>query len=440
MALDRTILLEDIGHSGSALRMTNRNPVVSSAQEALKGLASKSNIFIHGGAAVPLVLVEELCSRVDLRDLFTYHIHLGGHTRLGSVETPHISPHSFFTGPSLREAVRENRAHHIPIFLSDIPALFTSGSVQLDMALIQVSPPDSHGFCSLGTSVDCARAAADSAKVVIAEINHQMPRTFGNSSVHISDINFAIEVDRPLIGHPPKPLSATDLLIGKHISELVPDGATLQVGIGAIPDAALSHLHGKSDLGVHTEMFSDYMVDLAESGAISNRLKSVHPGRIVTSFVTGSKKVYDFVDNNPIVEFHGCDRTNDTSLIRKNPNVVAINSALQIDLTGQVCADSIGFSIYSGIGGQMDFIRGAALSKGGKPIIALPSTAQGGTISRIVPSLLPGAGVVTTRGHVHWVVTEFGAVNLHGKSTRERQELLISIAHPDFRDELNRAL
>lgn len=420
--------------------MTSKDTVVSSAIEALSPLASNSNIFIHGGAAVPLDLVEALCQRTDLKNLKTYHIHLGGHTRLGSTETDHITPHSFFTGPSLREAVKQDRAHHIPIFLSDIPAVFSSGAVPLRVALIQVSPPDSHGFCSLGTSVDCARAAVDHAELIIAEINHQMPRTFGNSSIHISEIHRAVEVDRPLINHAPKPLSETDLKIGHFICELVPDGATLQVGIGSIPDAALSKLHHKSDLGVHTEMFSDFMVDLAESGAITNRLKSVHPGRIVTSFVTGSKKVYDFVNNNPIVEFHGCDRTNDTSLIRKNPNVVAINSALQIDLTGQVCADSIGFSIYSGIGGQMDFIRGAALSKGGKPIIAIPSTAQNGTISRIVPSLLPGAGVVTTRGHIHWVVTEFGAVNLHGKSTRERQELLISIAHPDFRSELQQSV
>lgn len=324
----------------------------------------------------------------------------------------------------------------MPIFLSDIPDLFTSKTIPLDAALLQLSPPDAHGMCSLGTSVDTAKAAADSAAILIAEINEQMPRTLGNSVVPFERIAAFIHTNRPLVEHPADPETEVEARIGEQIAELVEDGATLQMGIGTIPNSVLSRLRHKQDLGVHTEMFSDGVVDLAESGAITNRLKSVHPGRIVTSFVAGTRKVFDFVNNNPLVEFHPCDRTNDTALIRKNDKVVAVNSALQIDLSGQVCADSIGHRIYSGIGGQMDFMRGAAFSKGGKPILALPSTAAQGKISRIVLELNPGSGVVTSRGHVHWVVTEYGRVNLHGLPLRERAQALISIAHPDFRKDL----
>jgi acyl-CoA hydrolase len=325
-----------------------------------------------------------------------------------------------------------------PIFLSDIPGLLRTGAVPVDVALLQLSPPDRHGMCSLGTSCDAAKAAADTARLVIAEINEQMPRTHGNNVIPLERVHAFVATDRALFEHQPEPETAVEARIGEIVADLVEDGSTLQIGIGGIPDAVLARLHGKHDLGVHTEMFSDRVIDLVESGAVTNRHKAIGQGRIITSFVNGTRRLFDFVDDNPLVAFHPCDWTNDTAVIRKNPKVVAINSALQIDLTGQVCADSIGHRIFSGIGGQMDFIRGAALSRGGKPIIALPSTAAGGQISRLVPELNAGAGVVTTRGHVHWVVTEYGAVNLHGKSIRERREALISIAHPDFRAELRR--
>ncbi len=328
------------------------------------------------------------------------------------------------------------RADFVPIFLSDIPRLFLSGTIPLDAALVQLSPPDAHGHCSLGTSVDAALAASLTARIVIAEINEQMPRTLGNSLVPFARFDACIHTNRPLVEHPPSPPSPVADAIGEQVAALIEDGATLQMGIGAIPDAVLRRLGDKHDLGVHTEMFSDGLIDLVAGGVITNRRKKVHQGRIVTSFVVGTRGSIDFVDDNPLVEFHPCDRTNDTALIRKNDRVVAINSALEVDLSGQVCADSIGFQIYSGIGGQMDFIRGAALSAGGKPIIALPSTAAGGRASRIVMALKPGAGVVTTRGHVHWVVTEYGAVNLFGKTLRQRAEILVGIAHPDARGSL----
>ena len=345
-----------------------------------------------------------------------------------------------FVGQNLREAVREGRAEYIPVFLSDIAGLFRSGKIRLDAAIVQLSPADRHGLCTLGTSVDVARAAVDTAPVVIADVNRRMPRTHGNTVVPVSRLTAWVASDHELIEHAVEAQTPATERIGELVAGLVEDGSTLQLGIGAVPDAVLTRLGNKRELGIHTEMFSDRVVDLIEGGVITNRSKSVHPGRSVTSFVIGTRRLLDFVDDNPLVEFHPADRTNDTSLIRKNDRAIAINSALQVDLTGQVCADSLGHSIYSGIGGQMDFIRGAALSRGGKAIIALPSTAAGGTVSRIAPELAPGAGVVTTRGHVHWIVTEFGAADLHGLSLRERGEALISISHPDFRGELRRSL
>lgn len=410
-----------------------------SADEVIKNVASHDTIFVHGASATPLPLIEALCKRQELEGVKTYHLHLLGEIDLGTDRAPHIHPVSLFTGKNLRNAVNQGRADHVPIFLSDIPNLFSSKAITLNIAMVQLSPPDHHGFCSLGTSIDAARAAVDHASMIIAEINEQMPRTHGNSVIHISKIKNYMATDRPLLTHQHKPATSVELKIGEIIANLIEDGSTLQLGIGGIPDAVLTNLKGKQDLGIHTEMFSDGVVDLFQSGAITNSHKKVHAGRIVTSFVTGSKKVFEFIDDNPVVEFYPCDRTNDTSIIRRNPKVVAINSALQIDLSGQVCADSLGRSIYSGIGGQMDFIRGAALSQGGKAIIALPSTAAKGAVSRITPTLAEGSGVVTTRGHIQWVVTEYGAVNLHGKSVRERAELLTSIAHPDFRDELKTA-
>jgi 4-hydroxybutyrate CoA-transferase len=400
-------------------------------------IRSGMSVFLHGGSAPPTPLVQALAARTDLDGVRIYHLHTTGPAPFADPgREREFRSVSLFCGGPLRAAVEDGRADFVPVFLSDIPALFASGAVKLDAAVVQLSPADKHGLCTLGTSCDAARAAIDSATVVLAEVNRRMPRTHGNTAVPLARLTAYTETDRPLHEHTPEPETAVEARIGELVAELVPDRACLQLGIGGIPDAVLGRLTHKRDLGVHTEMFSDGVVDLYAAGAITNRFKAVHPGRLVTSFVTGTRKLFDFVDDNPVVEFHPCDRTNDTALIRKNPTAVAVNSALQIDLTGQVCADSFGHRIYSGIGGQMDFIRGAALSPGGKAVIALPSTAKGGAVSRLVPELAPGAGVVTTRGHVHWVVTEYGAVNLHGKTLRERAELLISVAHPDHRAEL----
>jgi len=398
-------------------------------------------VFIHGAAATPTALLEGLVEVADVEDVRLYHLHLSGPCRFAERQyAGRFTPVSLFTGPSLRSAVEEGRADFMPIFLSDIPDLFRSQKIPLDVAFLQLSPPDRHGLCTLGTSVDAARAAADSARILIAEINERMPRTHGHSTVRFDKLQAFTLTDRPLPEADGNAEGEVEGRIGDVIAALVEDGSTLQMGIGAIPDAVLARLGDKHDLGIHTEMFSDRVVDLVERGVVTNRFKKVHAGRITTSFVSGSQRLYDFVADNLTVEFHPCDRTNDTGLIRQNPKVVAINSALEIDLSGQICADSIGHRIYSGIGGQMDFIHGAALSVGGKPIIALPSTAAKGKLSRIVSTLKPGAGVVTTRGHAHWVVTEYGAVNLHGMTLRERGEALISIAHPDFRASLAKEL
>jgi acyl-CoA hydrolase len=413
----------------------------TSADDVLKHVRSGTNIFVHGACATPTALLHALAARDDLDDVRLYHLHTAGDAPFADAEhAGRLHSVSLFTGAPLRKAIAEGRADFIPIFLSDIPSLFESGQVALDAAIVQLSPPDAHGMCSLGTSVDTAKAATDHARIVLAEINEQMPRTHGNTVVPFERVTAFIHTDRPLHEHVAEAEGEVEGRIGEVVAALVEDGATLQMGIGSIPDAVLRRLHDKNDLGVHTEMFSDGLIPLVEGGVVTNRLKKIHPQRIVTSFVAGTRKLFDFVHDNPLVEFHTCDSTNDTALIRKNDRVVAINSALQVDLTGQVCADSIGHRIFSGIGGQMDFMRGAALSRGGKPILAFPSTAAGGKLSRIVVSLEPGAGVVTTRGHVHWVATEYGAVNLHGKTLRERGEALIAIAHPDFRAELAREL
>jgi 4-hydroxybutyrate CoA-transferase len=410
-----------------------------SAADVVRHIPSGSRVFVHGASATPTPLLDAMVARDDLEGVSLCHLHLGGPAPFA--ERSHASRFrstSFFAGPNVREAIADGRADYVPVFLSDIPALFTRGPWPLDVALVQLSPPDRHGLCTLGTSVDAARAAVDTARVVLAEVNAQMPRTHGNAVVPLERVSAFIATDRPLHPHDGRPETPESARIGELVADLVDDGATLQMGIGAIPDAVLARLGHKLELGVHTEMFSDGLVALMATGAVTNRQKTVHRGRIATSFVTGTRTVFDFVHDNPQVAFYPCDHTNDPGVILRNPKVVAINSAIEVDLTGQVCADAIGARIYSGIGGQLDFIRGAARSVGGKPIIALPSTADHGRVSRIVAQLSPRAGVVTSRGHVHWVVTEYGAVNLHGLSLRERADQLIGIAHPDHRASLRR--
>lgn len=410
-----------------------------SAEEAVGSISSGDRVFIHGVAAAPRVLIDAMVGRsAELRDVELVHLHTEGRAPYSLPEHEgsfHVN--AFFVGGNVREAVNEGRGDYIPVFLSEIPALFRRNVLPLDVALINVSPPDSHGFCSLGVSVDIARAAADTAKIVIAQINPHVPRTIGDALVHINDIHFAVEVDEPLPEVPPPAPTAVDEAIGRSIAELIDDGATLQMGIGAIPNAVLASLTNHKDLGIHTEMFSDGLIDLVESGVVNGRKKAKHPGKIVSGFVMGTKRLYDFVDDNPQVLMLDIGYVNDTSVIRRNPKVTAINSAIEVDLTGQVCADSIGRRHYSGVGGQMDFIRGASLSEGGKPIIALPSSTSRGE-SKIVPFLKEGAGVVTTRAHVHYIVTEYGVADLYGKNLRQRARELIRIAHPDHREELER--
>lgn len=412
-----------------------------SAAEAVAEITSGSRIFIHSVAAAPQILIDALCQRAsELRDVQIVHLHTEGEASYTKPEyKENFNTLALFTGANVRAAVKEGRADFVPVFLSEVPALFTSGILPLDYAFIQVSPPDKHGFCSLGVSVDVTRAAVRAARFVVAQVNAHMPRTHGDGLIHISEIDKFVHHDTPLHEVPPPPISATEKKIGEWVATLVEDGATLQMGIGAIPDAVLASLHSHKRLGIHTEMFSDGLIPLVEAGVVTNEEKAVHPGKIVTGFVMGTRKVYDFIDDNPLVAMLDIAYVNDTRTIRKNPKVTAINSAIEVDLTGQVCADSIGKSIYSGVGGQMDFIRGASLSKGGKPIIALPSTTAKG-ISRIVPVLKEGAGVVTTRAHVHYIVTEYGIANLYGKSLRQRARLLVDIAHPDHREALEREM
>ncbi|MBE2200172.1 MAG: acetyl-CoA hydrolase/transferase family protein [Anaerolinea sp.] len=408
---------------------------------ALGKIKSGDRIYLGGGAGVPVVLSQALIERAaDLRDVEITHI-------LTFADAPYVKPeyagifrvNALFIGHNVRKAVQEGRADFTPIFLSEIPELFRNGQLPIDVALVSVTPPDEHGFCSFGVEVGTTKPAAEAAKIVIAEINPRMPRTLGDSFIHISRFDHIVEVDYPIPEAPQGGSSEEHLKVGEHIAAMIPNGATLQMGIGSIPDAVLQNLGGHKDLGIHTELFSDGVIDLVESGVISCARKSFHPGKIVVGFLFGTKRLYDFVNNNPIVEMHPTDYVNDPFNIARNDNMVAINSALQVDLTGQVCADSIGPRFYSGVGGQVDFIRGAARAKGGLPIIAFLATAKGGTISRIVPKLTEGSGVVTTRNDVHYVVTEYGVVDLYGKSVRQRAQLLINISAPEFRDELTRA-
>ncbi len=411
---------------------------VTTPAAAVKAVRSGDRVYIHPGAAEPEDLVRALVGRApELREVEILHLlTLGeaGYVRPGLERS--FRHTAMFVGANVREAVNTGRADYMPIFLSEIPALFTSGALPIDVCLIQVTPPDEHGFCSFGVGVDCTKTAASIARTVIAEVNTAMPRTLGDSFIHVNRIDAIVETSRPILELPRRPGHELHRRIAEHVASLIDDGATLQMGIGGIPDAVLACLHDRKDLGVHTEMFSDGVMDLVEAGVITNERKTLHRGKIVAGFLMGSRTLYEFVHDNPIVELHPIEYTNDPFVIASNERMVAINSALQVDLTGQVCSDSIGTSIYSGVGGQVDFIRGAARSKGGKPIIALPSTAKEGAVSRIVPTLDPGSGVVTTRADVHYVVTEFGVASLHGKTLRERAEALIAIAHPDFRDRM----
>ncbi len=410
------------------------------AEDALESIRDGENIWLHSMAATPRILVDGLAKLAPRRKNLTL---LQLHTERSEVLSDpslknHVRHRCFFSGSTTRALVQAGDADYVPIFLSEVPKLFRQGHERVDTALVQVSPPDSHGNCSLGVSVEATRAACEMAGKIIAHINPLMPRTHGDSFLSLDSFDAVIEGEDELPEHVPPILDATTIRIGENVAGLIDDGACLQMGIGAIPDAALACLGDRRDLGIHTEMFSNGLLPLVESGVITGARKSVHPGKIVTGFVVGDRKLYDFVDDNPQVVFLDIEYVNDTATIRRNSNVIAINSALQVDLSGQICADSLGTQIYSGVGGQMDFIRGASLSPGGKAIVALPATAAHGAISRIASTLNPGGGVVTTRAHVHYVVTEFGVVQLHGKSLRERAKALIEISAPEFQEDLTR--
>ena len=411
--------------------------MITTAEEAVKHIKSGDQVFIHSAAAAPKHLVDAMTERhAELQNVVVYQIHTEGdapYAQLQYQESFHVK--AFFVGANTREVVQKGNGSYIPVFLSEVPALFRKSILPLDVALISVSPPDKHGYCSLGPSVDISLAATQSAKLIIAQINEQMPRAHGDGLIHISDIDIQINESEALpevyyLGNSEEIMS-----IGKNISELIEDGSTLQMGIGAIPNAVLSYLERHKNLGIHSEMFSDGILPLLEKGVINGSCKKKHPGKVVGSFAVGSQKLYNFIHDNPVVQLLDFSYVNNVATIQTNPKVVAINSAIEIDLTGQVCADSIGSTIFSGVGGQMDFIRGASLSEGGKPIIALTSTTKSG-LSKIVPFLKEGAGVVTTRAHIHYVVTEYGVANLYGKTIDERVKLLINIAHPAHREQL----
>ncbi|MCS6806918.1 MAG: acetyl-CoA hydrolase/transferase C-terminal domain-containing protein [Acidobacteriota bacterium] len=413
----------------------------TTAEEAVGAIRSGNRVYLSGNAATPYVLIRALAARKDELE----HVQILNALMIGDdpLSKPGMEGHfrynSLFVGSAIRDAVNDGRADYVPVFLHEIPRLFSSGLIPLDVAMIHTSPPDEHGFMSLGVESLMTQAAVNAAKIVIAQVNDKMPRTLGDCFVHISRIHKLVEVSEALPELEKSGFTEVEKRIGEYIAELVSDGSTLQLGIGGIPDAVLASLTSKRDLGIHTEMVSDGVMEAVEAGIITGARKTLHPRKVIATFSLGSRRLYEYLDNNPLFEFHPSDYTNDPFVIAQNENMVAVNSALEVDLTGQVCADSIGTRIYSGFGGQVDFIRGAARAKGGKPIIALPATAQGGRVSRIVPMLKPGAGVVTTRADVHYVVTEYGVAYLHGKNLRERAEALIRIAHPAFREELTRA-
>jgi 4-hydroxybutyrate CoA-transferase len=408
------------------------------ADEALRCVESGMRVYIQPGCAEPETLVEALIKRAPhVQDVEIVHMMtMGGAPYVAPEMAGHFRHNAVFIGSNVREAINDGRADYTPVYLSEIEDLFESGAMPIDVALIEVSPPDSHGFCSFGIGVDTTLTAAKVAKHVIAQVNDEMPRTYGDSFSHVTDISLVVESSRPLCAMKRPEITDMHVAIARNVAGLIEDGSVLQTGIGGIPDAVLPFLMDRKDLGVHSELVSDGVMPLIEAGVINGARKNFKPRKIILGFALGTRNLFEFIDNNPIFEFHPTAYTNDPALIARNDKMVAINSALQVDLTGQVCSDSIGNYFYSGIGGQVDFLRGSSRSKGGKPIIALSSTAKKGTISRITPMLLPGAGVVTSRGLIRYVVTEFGVAYLHGKSIRERAKALIEIAHPKFRDGL----
>ncbi|CAN5486525.1 acetyl-CoA hydrolase/transferase C-terminal domain-containing protein [soil metagenome] len=408
-----------------------------SAEEAIACIKSGYRIYLHSVAAAPQTLIRELVRQADrLRNVEIVHLHTEGPAPYADEQyAASFRVNCLFIGPNMRKAVQEGRADYTPVFLSEIPHLFRNDILDINVALIHVSPPDQHGFCSLGVTVEAAHEALYSAEIVVAQVNPNMPRTHGDALVHMSRLTYMVEVDDQIPEVAPPVLTEIERGIGRHVAALVEDGATIQMGIGAIPDAVLRELHSHRDLGVHTEMFSDGLVELVESGVVTGALKTIHPYKIVATFVMGTRKLYDFIHDNPMVAMLDVAYVNNPEVIKRNPKLTAINSAIEVDLTGQVVADSIGTKPYSGVGGQVDFMRGAALSRGGKPIIALPSRTSKG-VSRIACTANPGGGVVTTRAHVHYVVTEYGVAYLHAKTLRHRAEALINIAHPDDRETL----
>lgn len=409
------------------------------AAEAVKVVKSGDRVYLQAAAAAPTILANALTERAaELRDVEICHLHVEGEARYANPELAasfHVN--SFFIGANVRHTLKAGNGSYTPVFLSELPHLFRKNVLPLDVAFIHVSPPDIHGYCSLGVSVEASIAAIENAKIVVAQVNPNMPRTFGDGILHFSEIDYLVEVDVPIYGHEPVPFTAEEEKIGGFIASLIDDQSTLQMGIGSIPNAALSKLTNHKDLGLHTEMFSDGVIDLIEKDVINCNYKGTLRGRVLATFLMGSKRLYDYVDDNPFFEMKESSMVNDTARIRKNPKMVAINSAIEVDVTGQVCADSIGPNMFSGVGGQMDFIRGASLSQGGKAIIALPSITKRGE-SRIVPYLKQGAGVVSTRAHVHYIITENGIADLYGKTLKQRVAELVKIAHPSHQETIDK--
>lgn len=413
---------------------------VVSAAEAVKAVKSGDRIFLTGNCSVPNEILSALVDRAhELKDVeICQALTIGSADYVSPEMEGHLRVNTMFISHNTREAVGAGRADFTPVLLSEFPLLFKNKVLPVNVAFVHLSPPDPHGYCSFGVEVGLSKSPAESAEIIIAEVNEQMPRTLGDSFIHVSAIDYIVPVDYPLpelaMGES-KPSEEVEK-IAAYIADLIPDEATMQMGIGAIPDAVLKHLYEKKDLGIHTELFSDGVIDLVEAGVLTNAKKTLHPGKIIAGFILGTKRLYDWVHNNPMIEFLRTEYVNDPFVVSQNHRMVAINSAIEVDLTGQICADSIGTRLYSGVGGQLDFVYGASRSKGGVPIIALPSTAK--DFSRIVPTLKLGAGVVTTRNHIHYVVTEYGVANLYGKTIRERAQQLINVAHPDFREELTK--